>query len=311
MAYGDADRFDSGKDDFWEDDGPYDGPLSPFEQQHGNVPYENSYTDPSTGGAQNADGSFWYPTPSGYPNANAGPASQFNTPAPPTTTTTPTPPPAPPPGPGGNNGGGGNNRPSTPNQSYRPPALTPSPFIMPNGMVPPGLPFSPDPQAVQLQNDALQRIMTQDVFGQDYINKMNEQQKEIALAREQQGSRELMQRMAGRGVLAGGGREAGLRRLGQDTSRQLLQSQRDVTNQATSANRAALMDAIGIHNQVYGERQDRGLNIAKLMEAIRMYDQDLLNRQAEFGSGMNFNYDSLNANNERSWLDYLARLGGQ
>ena len=305
---------------------------------------------------------------------NPSPASTTTATPTPTPNPTPTPAPTPPSGPGGggptSNAGGGDLR-----SSYRPPAFTPSPFITPNGQIPPGLPFSPDPHAVALQNAALEKALNnpavepfqnpfkakQDelvnsflntpMFDNNYVNMLNEQQKEIALAREQAANRGVMQRSANRGVLGGGQVDAGVRRNRQDTTAGLLQSHRDISTKVQgdnrvgyeravsladqiaaadadkkfreqTANRQALLDALGTSELVYGGREDRGLNVAKLMETIREYDMDIANRQAEFSAGstfgydnMNtnnrFNYDSLNSNNERAWLDYLARLAGR
>ena len=383
------------------------------------------------------EGDVW-PTPGGpFPDDDVAPGPDDGTPMPERPNTPdpgvvkeppPVDRPAPPPG------GGGGNQPSNVagprdyKSSYTPPAFTPSPFIMPNGMVPPGMPFSPDPHAVQLQNQALetalnthavqpfvnpyqasqdaliqqfmnepvakpfvnpfqsaqdtlmQKFLNEPQYDQAYINGLNEQQKEIALAREGQANRGLLQRAASRGVQAGGQVQAGMRRASQDTTSNLLQSQRDInldvegrnregyeravglsdalnrarseeqfridttnreayerglslSNQLASgqadrdyrtdtANRSALLDALGMSETIYGGREDRGLNTSRFMETIREYDQDLLNRQAEFSAGSNFgydqlnsgnkfNYDSLNSMNEREWLNYLARLAGR
>jgi hypothetical protein len=261
-------------------------------------------------------------------------------------------------------GGGGGSQPQPQGRPYTPPAFTPSPFIMPNGMVPPGMPFSPDPTAIAQQNAALKQAMEtpavtpgagvdpelmrmQDTllkqvlqgnpFGPEYMNKLNEQQKEIALARAQSQQRGLMQRAANRGTLQGGAVQAGMRRVDDEASRNILQAHRDASlqtgqlnemanRQATqlgesilggredravgqqALNRNALLDALMASENIYGGRENRGLAVSKFAEAIRQYDQDLLNRQAEFGSSLGFNYDSLNAGSYNSWLNYLANL---
>lgn len=346
-------------DGFWqEDEDPYK--YADFTQQGNGGTTEHTYTPEQ--GEQNHfvwnNGDPWAPTPSGHPTADAN----FNggTPAPSTTpppTTTP-PPKAPPSGGGG--GGGSQPPPRTP---YKPPSMTPSPFIMPNGMIPPGMPFSPDPRAVEQQNRALEQAMTpaiqqfvnpyqgaQDAlmqkflsepqFGPDYINALNEQQKEISLAREGQAKRGLMQRSASRGVMAGGQVQSGMKRINDATSQNLLQSNRDINIQTQEANRGgferalgisdqlaggmadrmfrtdagnrqALLDAIGQSENVYGGREDRGLNVSRLMEMIRQFDNDMSERQSEFASNGQFNYDNMNSMNEKSWLDYLARLAGR
>lgn len=310
-------------------------------------------------------------------------------------------------------GGGGGGSPEPRGTSYSPP-----PMIQANGQVPSGMPYSPDPHGVALQNAALQRVLTeqaytpqvdpqvmalqkqvltqlqdllgkpaiqpfqnpfqanqdalinrfltQPAFGPEYINQLNEQQKELQLAREQAAVGQMRQGAAGRGTAQGGALQAGIRRAGQDTSRNLLdshrsislqteQANRDASEQALGvshmigreredmsrlrdlanreallgtlgmsgdisgriqdrdmtgqlANRNALLEALGISNSIYGGREDRGLNVARLMETIRQYDNDLLNRQSEFGASLNFNYDTMNNSNEQFWLNYLDRL---
>ena len=325
----------------------------------------NDPNDPHSGWLDDVyDAQGWGTRPTGAPTPPPG------TTPPPTPTPTPTPKPTPTPNKPGSVSGPGDYK-----SSYTPPAFTPSPFIMPNGMVPPGMPFSPDPNAVALQNAALEKavntpavqpfvnpyqaaqdqlmnkFMTEPQYDQNYINMLNEQQKEIALAREGQMRRGILQSAANRGVQSGGQVQAGMRRAGQDTTQNLLEAQRGIATQAhdqnragferalglsdqlaagmserlyrtDTANRSALLDALGLTESIYGGREDRGLNVGRFMETIREYDQDLLNRQAEFSAGSNFgydqlnsgnrfNYDSLNSMNEREWLNYLARLAGR
>ena len=351
----------------------------------------------------------------------------------------PTPPGPPAPKPKAPSNPGAVNPPPPATSTYRPPAFAPSPFITADGRVPPGLPYSPDPHAVALQNAALEKaintpavekfvnpyqgaqdqlvnqflttpvvkpfvnpfqgaqdtlmhkFLNEPQYDQTYINGLNEQQKEIALAREGQATRGILQRAASRGVQAGGQVQAGMRRASQDTTSNLLQSQRDInldvagrnregyeravglsdalnrarseeqfrvdtTNRAAyergvglsdqlasgqadrdfrtdSTNRSALLDALGMSESIYGGREDRGLNASRFMESIRQFDNDMKERQAEFGAtnqygydslntnnrfnydNMNnttrFNYDNLNSMNERDWLNYLARLAGR
>lgn len=210
-------------------------------------------------------------------------------------------------------------------------------------------PFANPYQAAQ--RELMNKFLTQPAFGPDYINMLNEQQKEILLAREQQANRGVLQRSASRGVTGGGQVDSGLRRNRTDTTQGLLQSQRDISTRVQGENRGAyeraveladrlaaaegdqqyrtqmtnrqaLLDALGMSENIYGGREDRGLNVGRLMETIREFDSDILNRQAEFGSNQNyqydsmntanrFNYDNLNSANERAYQDLLATLSRQ
>lgn len=343
----------------------------------GDTQDNDGFWDPPADDNYNPGGAQPHPNDEPVPDGVAEPApaprpEQSNQPGP--TGAVPPPPTTPPPGPGPATHPSPTSAPGDSKSTYKPGAFTPSPFITPNGMVPPGLPFSPDPHAVQLQNQALEKAMTPAVqpfvnpyqgaqdqlinkfltepqFDQNYINQQNEQQKEIALAREQMARRQMLQGSANRGTMAGGQVQAGMRRIGDDTSQQLLQSNRDINMHAQEANRGgferalgisdqmaggmadrlfrtdstnrqALLDAISASESVYGGREDRGMNVAKLMEQIRMFDNDLKEKQAEFGANNQFGYDTLNTNNrfnydqlnslsERDWLSYLARLAGR
>ncbi len=285
-------------------------------------------------------------------------AAPKQTTAPPTTTTTP-----PPPNTNGNPGPS-----NQPNPGYKPPPLQPSPFVTPNGQIPPGMPYSPNPHAVALQNQAMEKALTtpaytqtanplldqmqtsvmqqllgnvnNPLFGPEYTNMLNEQQKEIQLARQGQVVHDMQQRAASRGTTAGGGLQAGIRRAQDDTTKNILQAHRDTSIQTQQANRDAqmgamaladqvgqgawsrdyqgqianrgsLLDALGMSDTIYGGREDRGLNVSRLMEMIRQYDQDLLNRQSEFGSRLGFDYSTLNSGNDNAWLAYLARIAGK
>ena len=390
------------RDDEWENP-DYDGPLSPWEQAHGGIPWGPDHPD--------WNGGLGPPNPDADPDPNPDPDRDRGPDADPTPKPTPTPQPAPGPGPA-----------PGPRPVYRPPSIQPSPFIMPNGQIPPGMPYSPNPQAVAMQNAALQRalqtdavspyqfnpaeqqirtqqeallqrlmgtpaftppvdpnrdaqdrllqqILTQPAFGQDYINTLNEQQKEIALGREQYGNERRLQHAASRGVASGGTLQAAGRRASEDTTRQLLESQRDIRLQTEQANRgayeralpisqgisseresqartaaalnaqvqtaiaelsdsilggrqdrasdtqttnrSALLSALGMSENIYGGRQDRGLDVSRMGEMIRQFDQGLLNRQSEFGSRLTYDYDSLNNDARSAWLNYLARLAGR
>lgn len=332
----------------------------------------DGFWDPPADDDYNPGGPQPHPNdePAAPPTESATPqVEKPNTPVP--TGTTPPPPSTNTPAPKPN----APSQPSTPTSTYKPPSFTPSPFITPDGKVPPGLPFSPDPHAVELQNQALEKVLntpavqpfvnpyqsSQDAliqkflnepqYDQTYVNSLNEQQKEIALAREQQARRGILQSSAGRGVQAGGQVQAGFRRAGQDTTQNLLQSQRDIDTRVhdenragferalglsdqlaggmsdrlfrtDSANRASLLDALASSENIYGGREDRGLNVSRFMETIRQFDNDMKERQAEFGANNQFGYDTLNTNsrfnydqlnnmNEQAWLNYLARLAGR
>jgi hypothetical protein len=211
------------------------------------------------------------------------------------------------PRPGGGGGGAGSGAGQGP--AYTPPPVISSPFIMPNGQIPPGMPFSPNMEMQGLQNQALQTMLSQPMFDENYISRLNEQQKELALARGAATSRGLEQSAISRGTL-GGATQGGIRRRQADAlTSQLLQSQRDVSNQAVTGNRAALLDALGASDSILSGREGRGLDVARFAELIRQYDNDLRNRQAEFGSGMDFRYADLNSSLEQQFINQILSGG--
>lgn len=230
------------------------------------------------------------------------------------------------------------------------------------------------------EDAVINRLLTQPAFGDDYVNQLNEQQKEIQLSRQQAAIRSMQQRAASQGRSYGGGVQAGIRRTEDDTTKNLLESQRNISTQAHSANIDVLMQALGLSSDIGAQRADTqrnnlqlGTNFTdlaqqrqlmsdqinnngllaqlglandvgsgieqrdfngqvanrdallsalgvsnsiygdknRLLENIRQYDNDLLNRQSEFGSRLGFDYTSLNSQNQTAWLNYLARLAGK
>jgi len=208
----------------------------------------------------------------------------------------------------GGGGGGGGGVASKKAPSYTPPPFTPSPFVMPDGKVPPGLPFSPNMPMQGLQDNILQNILTTPALSQDFVNRQSEADKELALQRSKAAQQGLLQNAAGRGTLPGGTLQSRERRLEADTLAELLKSRRDVESQAELANREGQISALGASEGILGAREDRGLNAARFGELIRQYDLDLANRQSEFGANLDFNYNNLNAQLEQALI--RALLGG-
>jgi hypothetical protein len=193
--------------------------------------------------------------------------------------------------------------------TYTPPAMTPSPFIMPNGMVPPGVPYSPSTEFQGMQDQLMRSMLTQPVLSPEVIAQMNEQQKELALQRGGAGQGDMAQRFASMGR-GGGGYAAGQQRRASDAlTSQLLQSQRDVSINAANLNRQGFLDALSSSDSVLGGREGRGLNASRFAEGIREYDNDLLQRQSEFGANQDYRYADLNANLEQAFINAILRGG--
>ena len=166
---------------------------------------------------------------------------------------------------------------------YNAPVATPSPFITPNGQIPAGVPYAPNTQMQGLQDNNLRNILSQDALSPEFVNRTNEAQKEMLLQRGQQASRALGQNAARRGTLAGG-YQAGQQRRGNDIlTSQLMQSQRDIANQAELANRQGKLNALAASESILGGREQRGLAASQFAEGIRQYNEGLRNQQSQFG----------------------------
>lgn len=176
--------------------------------------------------------------------------------------------------------------------------IAPGPMIMPNGTVPPGMPYSPNtsragfnqtPPTYQaqtisqfqtpdyskiqgMQDNVLQNVLTNPMYSQEYTSRLNEQQKELALARGQAASRGAQQNAISRGTAGSGAAMAAQRRIGQGTTQNLLQSQRDISNTVESGNRQGYLDALGASQNVLTGRGN---------QASQFYNSLLSGQQAQ------------------------------
>ncbi len=100
------------------------------------------------------------------------------------------------------------------------------------------------PELDGLQNEQLKNMLTNPTYSQDYINKLNERQKELVLQQGQAERTALMQGAARRGVTDSGATHAADRRLGNNLTKDLLTANREVELNTTGANRQSLLDAI-------------------------------------------------------------------
>lgn len=194
-------------------------------------------------------------------------------------------------------------------QGTRRPDMMPSPFILPNGGVPPGLPFQPDSGLVAQQNALLQKVLAGPTYGPDYLNKLNEQQKEMILNRAMQGRGNYLQDAASRNVLHGGTALGVGRRQHDQTTSELLRSHRDIALQTEAANRASLLDALGMSESVMGGRESRALDAARFIELIRQFENQQANRAYEFDAGQEYDYDNLNSSLEQQFALALLNAG--
>ena len=154
------------------------------------------------------------------------------------------------------------------------------PMIMPNGMVPPGMPYQPTSQQTQMQDAVIQTLLTQPTFSPQFMNQLNEQQKELLLMRGRGGAQSARQDAASRGTYRGGASQARNRRMSTDLSNQLLQSQRDVALRTTAENRAGFINGLAASDNIFSGRENRSLDVQRFLEAIRQYGGDDMYRWA-------------------------------
>lgn len=170
-----------------------------------------------------------------------------------------------------------------------------------------------------LQTKNLKDILTNPTYSQDYINKLNESQKELITERGKSAQDSIMQDAARRGVTDSGNVGAAKQRQADTTTGELLKSNRDIELGTTGANRQALIDALttsqgikasdaGIATQGYGatlagENAQAGENHNAWQS---MLDSMALNNQsASTASGILTNQNNSAINN------YQAGLAGQ
>ncbi len=219
--------------------------------------------------------------------------------------------------------GGGGTAGSSGGAKVAPPA--PSPMVTPNGGVPAGVPYNPavpaagsyrvneqragftqtpptyTPQTFSqfqtpdysnitgLQDKVLQDTLTNPMYSPEYVNRMNEAQKELINTRGAAAQGNLLQGAVSRGVAKGGAVDVGRRRLETEQSRNLLSSQRDIFNTAEAGNRQGFLDALAASQ---GTLTGRG------NQATQFYNTLLGGQQAqagELGRGYQSQMDAFNA----------------
>jgi len=171
------------------------------------------------------------------------------------------------------------------------------------------MPFSPNQGFAGMQDKLLEQMLTQPALSPEFVNRQNEAQKELLLQRGQQTQQGIAQSAARRGTTAGAYQGGQQRRASDVLTSQLLQSQRDTANQAELANREGFINALGASEGILGGREDRGLNTSRFAESIRQYNENLRNRQSEFGAGLDFDYNSLNSSLEQAFINALLNAG--
>lgn len=185
-----------------------------------------------------------------------------------------------------------------------------SPMVMGDGTIPPGIPYSPTP-APQMNpnaNGVLNDILTKPVYDQNYLNQLNETQKEMALKRNEQLGSGLLQNAASRGTTNGGQLVRRQSELSNDLTNQLLQSNRDVNIQTTGANRAGLLDALTSASSMYRDNlagaqftDDQSLRATQQRRA----DQELARLLEQYNRDNTYRYDSMNNNNQNSLINTI------
>lgn len=156
-----------------------------------------------------------------------------------------------------------------------------------------------------LQNQGLTNILSNPLYGDAYKNQLNEQQKELILGRSQADQRNSLQNAASRGTAYGGAQEAAQRRIGNEATHNLLQSQRDVDLSTTQANRDALLNAL---------TSSQGIISSRLQGANQNFASTLAGQQAAGQYGLNTTQvlnDLLNSQTGRSTQQFASQLAGQ
>lgn len=139
------------------------------------------------------------------------------------------------------------------------------------------------------QNELLMRVLgSPESLDPLTISRLQERQKEDALRYEQDLGQQLRQSAASRGVGGGGAAQAGLRRLGQDTSRSILGSNRDIAIEAARTNMADRLNALGAATGVLNARSGRG---------VSEYGATLAGQQAQAGQNLLGQESQVNAIN--------------
>lgn len=114
--------------------------------------------------------------------------------------------------------------------------------------------MGPDAQNAQkLQFGLLERVLQNpDAYSEQNVRQMQEAQKEQALASQQSEMQKLTDRYAARGRFGSGQLDAAQRRMGDNTTGQILQSGRDIALQAANANWNSRLGALNSANDVIG-----------------------------------------------------------
>lgn len=176
-----------------------------------------------------------------------------------------------------------------------------------------------NPAISGLQDQRMNDILSNPTYSRDFINKLNEQQKEMILQRGVSDQGSLQQDAARRGVTNSGYTEAAQQRLKNTQTEDLLKSNRDTELNTAGANRQSVLDALassqgvlssraGIESEGYASKlagetaaaNEKGKAYQALLDAI-----DVKNRAASTASGV------LNDQSGRAISQYNTRLTGQ
>lgn len=226
--------------------------------------------------------------------------------------------------------------------NYGPPQ---SPMIAPNGTIPQGIPYNPAqptappvfqptqagaaptyqpqaqaPQAASpfadlhnQQNNLIQQLTNNPTFDQNWINQQNEQQKELIVNRQQEASRAAAAGAAHRGVGQGGAADATQRRIGDEATRQLLQSNRDINFQATGANRAGQLNALQTGANITDPQEARSQQMDQFLRSLTsqegQFGAGLNNSNWQFGTGLQSNENQFQAGLNNSNYQFGQNFG--
>lgn len=168
--------------------------------------------------------------------------------------------------------------------------------------------------AEKLQFALLQRVLqAPDQYSEQNIRQMQEAQKEQALASQQGALQKLQDRYAGMGRTGSGRLDANARRMQDDTTSQILQGNRDIDLQASTANVNSRSSALQNANNVLGEAVSRRQSQANQDYLGYNSEKDKVNfalQQALGQSGVNTQANAQNLQSQGLALQSALGTGG-